>query len=267
MAPPRLAPPATGSPLDRLGRYAFAGRFVVGKRVLDLNPGAGTELLRRAGAVLPDTGGPFDVVIAFDMPSAPPVSRLRELVGPDGLLLIAWPEDAAARAALEQNLNAAFAHRVVVPVRLLFATVAGGEDVSGADAADAGPDCHVALCSAAPVSVPPADRTVAVPEVAAYLETEARAWRAVADDRDQALEEVERINSFLDRRIGEQAQEIDQLQRARRELEAQLHQVLPLSLRGRVTRKLRALFPQQTLTGRALRGGLHLARRLLKRSA
>ena len=41
------------------------------------------------------------------------------------------------------------------------------------------------------------------------------------------------------------------MQQARRDLEGRLHQALALSLRRRVARKLGALFPQQTLTGRA----------------
>lgn len=261
---------ADGSLLDHLGRYAFAARFVPGKRVVDLAPGPGTELLQRAGAAVlagPDVrGGPFDVVIAFDGNDPRPLlSRCRELVREDGLLLVALPSTAEARAEWEGALDAVFSQRRTVAVRFAFTAAARGDEVHAGDDGEA--DGHIAICSPAVVCLPPGGTTLPARVLAEYVEAEARAWRAVADDRDRALEEVERVNSFLERQNSEQAQEIDQLRQARHDLERRLQQALTLSLRRRVARKLSALFPQQTLTGRALRGGLQMAKRLLKRSA
>jgi chromosome segregation ATPase len=123
---------------------------------------------------------------------------------------------------------------------------------------------------------------------------EAGSWRAVAQERDQALEELERLNVWLENQNARQEQSLEELERHNEQLEqevaelngrnqslvGQLEQAavqvqqaaailaaLTPSLRARLARRLRALFPQDSLHGRAVRRGMRLATRLLKRSA
>ena len=269
----------------------------------------------------PALPGPFDLLVSFGTLERVPepggfLRACRQLVRPDGALLFALPgaaDGGADPAALTALLADAFTTCVILPLTFSLGASIGGP--AGRQAVTsrvlrlgeegAEPDCHVALCAAAGAEVPYGDLLIPAGEVfgpagwtwpgadeetaaaLARAQHEARSWRAVAQERDQALEELERLNEWLEKSLEELGQRNEQLEQQVAELHGrnqalagQLEQAavqvqqaaavlaaLTPSLRARLARRLKALFPHDSLHGRAVRRGVRLATRLFKRSA
>lgn len=120
-------------------------------------------------------------------------------------------------------------------------------------------------------------------------------WRSVAQERERALEELERMYHWLESREREReaaaaesekalraridrlAEELERLRGAKAEARAELSRAaeelgrayaavaaVQATLSWRVAQRFRAAFPSDSLRGRALRSGARLARRCVR---
>jgi SAM-dependent methyltransferase len=291
-------------------------------------PAPGFEFVVGEPGRPPVLPGAFDLLVSFGTLGrvAEPGGFLRacrQLVRPDGVLLFSLPDAADGGtdpAPLTALLAETFPTCAVLPLSFSLGASIGGpagrqavtSRVLRAGEEGTGPDCHIALCAAAGAEVPYGDLLVPAGEAfgpegwawpgsdeesAAALARalhEARSWRAVAQERDLALEELERLNEWLEKQNGRQEKSLEELGQHRDRLEqqlaglrdrnqalagqleqeaAQVQQAAAIlaalgpSLRARVARRLKALFPVESLHGRAVRRGVRLASRVFKRSA
>jgi hypothetical protein len=129
------------------------------------------------------------------------------------------------------------------------------------------------------------------------LQEQLRAWRQVATEREQACEELERINHWLEQENQRLETALEQLRREKMAVEATAvtaardataaqvalaeqiaraaQLVLPPpppppptpTLKRCLAHYLRLVLPYETLRGRAVRKGYRVAKRLLRRSA
>ena len=108
------------------------------------------------------------------------------------------------------------------------------------------------------------------------LQEQLRAWRQVATEREQACEELEQINHWLEQENQRLETTLEQLRREKLAVEtvaaaAQAAPPLPASPPPTWKRCLayyvRLALPSETLRGRTVRKGYRLALRLWKRAA
>jgi hypothetical protein len=106
----------------------------------------------------------------------------------------------------------------------------------------------------------------------AQAQEQGRVWRAVAEERERALEELERVNRWLEEENARQECAVGELQGVIRQLREQVRALsqpagppppCPAPPAGLVG-QLKAFFPRDSLRGRVVRQGARLARRLLK---
>jgi hypothetical protein len=101
------------------------------------------------------------------------------------------------------------------------------------------------------------------------LPEQLRAWRQVAAEREQACEELEQINHWLEQENQRLQTALEQLRCQQRATAATTVRVetLPPTWKRCLAHYLRMALPGDSLRGRAIRKGYRLAARWLRRSA
>jgi hypothetical protein len=295
---------ATG--LEPWACYLCAASLSVGKRVLIvgevtdyavayLRQAGATEVIRVRDGSLKGPGT-FDVILLVgdldqDRSQGSLLQEYRDCLDEDGVLVF-WASGVDPTWELERW----YATWTVVPIYR-----SPGDEWVQVGTGEGPADCLVVLCSLGRRELHMSGKVVPMRHVLEHLTGlfssavhEASDWRKVAQERDQALEELERVNHWLETRPPERIDASPELHRAMAQLknefevlraradvlEQQLHkrsQELALTqevlagiqstLSWRVTKRLKKVIPPQSLPGRALRRTIRMAGKLLKRSA